>query len=51
VTSDQAAVDLIHGVEDAQTASDTLMKDALANHTSDNITVLVIRFKNAPARA
>jgi len=51
VTSDQAAVDLIHDVEDAQVASQMLLKDALANHTSDNITVLVVRFKNAPSRS
>jgi protein phosphatase PTC1 len=50
VTSDQAAVDLIHSVEDAQVASQMLLKDALANHTSDNVTVLVVRFKNAPPR-
>ncbi|KAJ7462310.1 phosphatase 2C-like domain-containing protein [Mycena galericulata] len=48
VTSDQAAVDLIHGIDDAQVASQTLLKDAMANHTSDNVTVLVVRFKNAP---
>ncbi|KAJ7189612.1 phosphatase 2C-like domain-containing protein [Mycena haematopus] len=50
VTSDQAAVDLIRDVEDAQVASQMLLKDALANHTSDNITVLVVRFKNSPPR-
>ncbi|KAJ7084391.1 phosphatase 2C-domain-containing protein [Mycena belliarum] len=47
VTTDQAAVDLIRGIEDAQVASQTLLKDAIANHTSDNITVLVVRFKNS----
>ncbi|KAK7057188.1 PPM-type phosphatase domain-containing protein [Favolaschia claudopus] len=50
VTTDQAAVDLIHDVEDAQLASQTLLKDALSNHTSDNVTVLVVRFKNVPQR-
>jgi len=50
VTSDQAAVDLIRDVEDAQVASQMLLKDALANHTSDNVTVLVVRFKNASSR-
>jgi len=48
VTSDQAAVDLIHDIDDAQVASQMLLKDAIANHTSDNVTVLVVRFKNAP---
>ncbi|KAF7376149.1 Phosphatase 2C like protein [Mycena sanguinolenta] len=50
VTSDQAAVDLIRDVEDAQVASQMLLKDALANHTSDNVTVLVVRFKNTSSR-
>ncbi|CAK5281525.1 unnamed protein product [Mycena citricolor] len=45
VTTDQAAVDLIHGQEDAQVASQMLLKDALDNHTSDNVTVLVVKFK------
>ncbi|KAJ7647332.1 phosphatase 2C-like domain-containing protein [Roridomyces roridus] len=45
VTSDQAAVDLIRETEDAQVASQMLLRDAIANHTSDNITVLVVRFK------
>ncbi|KAJ6593904.1 protein serine threonine phosphatase 2C [Mycena capillaripes] len=49
VTSDQAAVDLIHDVDDAQVASQMLLKDAMANHTSDNVTVLVVRFKHARA--
>ncbi|KAJ7925305.1 phosphatase 2C-like domain-containing protein [Mycena leptocephala] len=46
VTNDQAAVDLIHGIDDAQVASQMLLKDAMANHTSDNVTVLVVRFKH-----
>ncbi|KAJ7703195.1 phosphatase 2C-like domain-containing protein [Mycena rosella] len=49
VTSDQAAVDLIREVNDAQVASQMLLKDAMANHTSDNVTVLVVRFKNSSA--
>ncbi|KAJ7045521.1 phosphatase 2C-like domain-containing protein [Mycena alexandri] len=49
VTSDQTAVDLIREVEDAQVASQTLLKDAIANHTMDNVTVLVVRFKNTRA--
>jgi len=46
VTDDQAAVDLIQHVDDAQVASEMLLKHAVANHTSDNVTVLVVRFKN-----
>ncbi|KAJ7497299.1 phosphatase 2C-like domain-containing protein [Mycena latifolia] len=49
VTSDQAAVDLIREIDDAQIASQMLLKDAMANHTSDNVTVLVVRFKNSSA--
>ncbi|KAJ6625643.1 phosphatase 2C-like domain-containing protein [Mycena sp. CBHHK59/15] len=46
VTSDQAAIDLIRKTGDAQMASQKLLKHALSNHTSDNVTVLVVRFKN-----
>ncbi|KAF7315742.1 PPM-type phosphatase domain-containing protein [Mycena indigotica] len=42
VTSDQAAVDLIHNVTDAQVASQLLLKHAMDNHTTDNVTVLVV---------
>jgi protein phosphatase PTC1 len=45
VTTDQAAVDLIRDTEDAQAASDKLLQHALDSHTSDNVTVLVVRFK------
>ncbi|KAJ7680326.1 phosphatase 2C-like domain-containing protein [Mycena polygramma] len=47
VVTDQEAVDLIHDTDDAQVASQMLLKDALAKHTTDNVTVLVVRFKNA----
>ncbi|KAJ7287528.1 phosphatase 2C-like domain-containing protein [Mycena rebaudengoi] len=45
VASDQSAIDLIRDIADAQVASEKLLKHALNNHTSDNVTVLVIRFK------
>ena len=51
VASDQDAVDLIRDIDDAQQASDTLLKHALSNHTTDNVTVLVVRFKHAVRRA
>ncbi|KAK0455425.1 phosphatase 2C-like domain-containing protein [Desarmillaria tabescens] len=46
VASDQAAVDLIRDIDDAQLASQKLLKYALSHHSSDNVTVLVVRFKN-----
>ncbi|THV05051.1 protein phosphatase 2C [Dendrothele bispora CBS 962.96] len=45
VISDQAAVDLIRDTPDPQLASTRLMKYALSHHTTDNVTVEVIRFK------
>lgn len=41
---DQGAVDLIRDVEDAQAASDMLLQHALSHHTTDNVTVLVVKF-------
>ncbi|KAG7098510.1 hypothetical protein E1B28_000454 [Marasmius oreades] len=46
VISDQGAVDLIRDIEDAQAASQKLLKYALSHHTTDNVTVIVVRFKN-----
>ncbi|KAH6913823.1 phosphatase 2C-domain-containing protein [Coprinopsis sp. MPI-PUGE-AT-0042] len=50
VAGDQDAVDLIRDVDDAQQAADKLLKHALSNHTTDNVTVLVVRFKQAVRR-
>lgn len=47
VIGDQAAIELIREVEDAQAASEKLLKHALAHHTSDNVTVVVVRFKHS----
>ncbi|KAF9268849.1 protein phosphatase 2C [Marasmius fiardii PR-910] len=49
VISDQGAVDLIRDIEDAQTASQKLLKYALSHHTTDNVTVIVVRFKKQGA--
>ena len=38
-------VDLVRHIEDPQEASKILLKFALDNFTSDNVTVLVVRFK------
>ncbi|KAF8629677.1 hypothetical protein AX17_005613 [Amanita inopinata Kibby_2008] len=46
VVGDQNAVELVRDVEDAQEASEMLLKHALTHHTTDNVTVLVVRFKH-----
>jgi protein phosphatase PTC1 len=46
VIGDQAAVNQIKTIDDAQAASQHLLRYALNNHTTDNVTVVVIRFKN-----
>jgi len=46
VITDQGAIDLVRDIEDAQEASRALLKHALENHTSDNVTAIVVRFKN-----
>ena len=46
VITDQSAIELIREVEDAQEASKKLMQHALDQRTSDNVTVVVIKFKN-----
>ena len=44
VCSDQEAVDLIRGVQDPQTASKMLVEHALARFSTDNLSVMVVRF-------
>ncbi|KAJ3296353.1 Protein phosphatase 2C 1 [Borealophlyctis nickersoniae] len=45
VCSDQNAVDLIRDVQDPQQAAEDLLEHALENFSTDNLSVLVIRFK------
>ncbi|KAF8483179.1 phosphatase 2C-like domain-containing protein [Gautieria morchelliformis] len=45
VAEDQKVVDLVRHIQDPQEASSVLLKFAMDNHTSDNVTVLVVRFK------
>jgi len=47
VISDQQSVELIREVQDAQEASTKLLKHALSHHTTDNVTIIVIRFKQS----
>lgn len=44
VTQDQAAVDLIRSVNDPQDASKKLLDHAMTNYSTDNLSVMVIRF-------
>ena len=47
VIEDQEAVDLIRDVEDPQVASQQLLKHALSEFSTDNTSVMVIRFTSA----
>lgn len=51
VAGDQQAVDLVRDVQDAQEASEKLLTYALNKSTTDNVTVLVVRFKKAAERS
>lgn len=46
VANDQSAIDLVRDIDDAQRASSRLLQHALSHHTTDNVTVLVVRFKH-----
>lgn len=51
VIEDQAAIELVRGIPDAQTASKTLVQHALDELSRDNITVVVVRFTGAGAKS
>lgn len=42
--SDQEAVDLVRGTQDPQAASRTLVDHALARFSTDNLSIMVVRF-------
>ena len=44
IVGDQAAIELVRDVQDPQEASDRLLAHALEHHTTDNVTVIVVRF-------
>lgn len=44
VCEDQPAVELIRGIEDPQEASKKLLDHAMTNYSTDNLSVMVIRF-------
>jgi len=50
VTGDQQAVELIRDEPDAQEASKALLSHALAKSTTDNVTVVVVKFKKESER-
>ncbi|POY70912.1 putative Protein-serine/threonine phosphatase [Rhodotorula taiwanensis] len=46
VCTDQQAVDAVRDIRDPQQASDKLVEFALSNHSTDNLTVLVVNLRN-----
>lgn len=50
VAGDQQAVDLVRDNPDAQEASKALLSYAIGKATTDNVTVLVVRFKKGSER-
>ncbi|PVG01298.1 protein serine/threonine phosphatase 2C [Serendipita vermifera] len=46
VTEDQEAVNLVRDKQDAQQMAKSLLEHALVKFSTDNVTVLVVRFKN-----
>jgi protein phosphatase PTC1 len=45
VTEDQEAVNLVRDKQDAQQMAKSLLEHALVKFSTDNVTVLVVRFK------
>ncbi|KAI0769457.1 protein serine/threonine phosphatase 2C [Trametes elegans] len=48
VVNDQAAVELVRGIADPRKAAEELLDHAYRNYSSDNVTVLVVRFRDPP---
>ncbi|KAL7281814.1 protein serine/threonine phosphatase 2C [Trametes coccinea BRFM310] len=48
VVSDQGAVELVRGIADPRKAAEELLDHAYRNYSSDNVTVLVVRFRDPP---
>ena len=46
VVEDQGAVDIVRHIADPKRAADELLDHAYRNYSSDNVTVLVVRFRN-----
>ena len=45
---DQGAVDIARGIADPKKAADELMAHAYKQYSTDNVTVLIVRFRNPP---
>ena len=48
VIDDQGAVDLVRGIVDSRQAADLLMDYAYQHYSTDNVTVIFVRFRNPP---
>ncbi|KAI0675128.1 protein serine/threonine phosphatase 2C [Trametes maxima] len=48
VVNDQEAVDIVHGVQDSMEAAQRLVEEARRRKTQDNVTILVVRLRDAP---
>ncbi|KAH9931153.1 protein serine/threonine phosphatase 2C [Epithele typhae] len=49
VVNDQGAVDLARSIVDPRKAAEELLNYAYSNYSTDNVTVLVVRFREPPA--
>ena len=45
------AVDLVRGIADPKAAADHLLDHAYRNYSSDNVTIIVVRFRNPNIQA
>ena len=48
VVNDQGAVDLVRSISDPREAAEELLEHAYRNYSTDNVTVLVVRFREPP---
>ena len=46
--NDQGAVDLVRAISDPRKAAEELLEHAYKNYSTDNVTVLVVRFRDPP---
>ena len=46
VVDDQGAVDLVRLIADPKKAADELLDHAYKNYSTDNVTVVIVRFRN-----
>ncbi|CCM05449.1 uncharacterized protein FIBRA_07668 [Fibroporia radiculosa] len=51
VVDDQKAIELVRGIADTKKAAEELLDYAYKNYSTDNVTVLVVRFRNPPESA